>query len=69
MNIFAPATEIHSNMQPVANVVAVHITGQYVIWELAVRRGDIQSVFVDVCNWRTGDVISVRTSPLLPSTT
>ena len=63
MNVLAPATEIHNNIQPVANIVALYIAGQYVIWELAVRRRDIQSVFVDVCNWTTGEVISVRTSP------
>ncbi|KAM5539530.1 hypothetical protein V8D89_006802 [Ganoderma adspersum] len=57
VNVLAPA-EIHNNIQPMANVVALYIAGQYVIWELVVRRGEIQSVFVDVCNWRTGDVIS-----------
>ncbi|KAM5541132.1 hypothetical protein V8D89_005061 [Ganoderma adspersum] len=37
VNVLAPA-EIHNNIQPVANVVALYIARQYVIWQLAVRR-------------------------------
>ena len=53
------------DLQPRAEIVEMHIAGPYVIWQLSFA---FHSTFAEVCNWRTDEVISVRTSPL-PSTT
>ena len=47
-------------IQPIMKIVELHITGPYVIWELAVTHGELRSVFVEVCDWRAGKVIAVR---------
>ena len=41
-------------------IVELHIAGRYVIWELAVTRGELRSVLIEVCDWRAGEVIAVR---------
>ncbi|PIL28690.1 hypothetical protein GSI_08734 [Ganoderma sinense ZZ0214-1] len=47
-----------AEIQPVAQIVELHIAGQHVIWEVAVMRGDQRSVFVEVYDWKAGEVIS-----------
>ena len=47
-------------IQPMVKIVELHIAGPYVIWELAVTRGELRSVLVEVCDWRAGEVIAVR---------
>ncbi|PIL34968.1 hypothetical protein GSI_02755 [Ganoderma sinense ZZ0214-1] len=58
LHFFAPPS-MHHDIRPIASIVQLHITGQYVIWELATKRySGPDSVSVEVCNWRTGEVIS-----------
>ena len=52
-------------LQPDVDVEWLHIAGKYVMWELCVRHGDFRRMYVEVCEWKTGEVISVRTFPLL----
>lgn len=45
--------------------VVVHelrIIGKFVVWELAVTHNKFCSVSIRVCNWRTGKMITVRSS-------
>ena len=54
------ATDDARVIQPIVKIVELHIAGRYVIWELAVTRGEFRSVLVEVCDWRAGEVIAVR---------
>ncbi|PIL34943.1 hypothetical protein GSI_02730 [Ganoderma sinense ZZ0214-1] len=59
LQFVAPALPgIDDDVPPTVKIVELHIAGPYVIWEVAVIRGEFRSVFVEACNWRTGDVIS-----------
>ena len=55
------------DMEPMASIEELHIAGEIVIWELAVTERDefrtAIAVFVGACNWRTGELISVRAPP------
>ncbi|KAI1789992.1 hypothetical protein LXA43DRAFT_540500 [Ganoderma leucocontextum] len=62
VHVFAPAG-LHNDIKPTTAIIELCISGQYVIWELAVTGGEVHSCSVKVCNWTTGEVISVRTSP------
>lgn len=57
------------DMRPITDIDELRIAGEYVIWALAVKRSDecqpVVAVFVGMCNWKTGETISVRTSSLL----
>ena len=52
-------------LQPDVDVEGLHIASKYVIWELSVIPSDFRRMYVEVCKWRTGEMISVRTFPLL----
>ncbi len=47
-----------------AIIAELFIAGQYVIWEQAVTRDGVRNFSIESCNWKTGEVVSVRTSPL-----
>ncbi|KAM5541123.1 hypothetical protein V8D89_005052 [Ganoderma adspersum] len=52
---------------PSAQIVDLHISGQYVIWVLDVTRGGRRTMSIEVCDWRRGEVISrtdVGTEPV-----
>ncbi|PIL34945.1 hypothetical protein GSI_02732 [Ganoderma sinense ZZ0214-1] len=61
VRVSAPARTYDN--QPLAYVDEVHISGRYVIWALAVTQRDefrtVIALFVGVCNWQTGEVISL----------
>ena len=56
---------IPPTIRPLATIVELHISGEYVICEVLTTRVDVQSVSVEVFNWRTGDMLSVRKFPQL----
>ena len=56
---------IPTTIRPLATIVELHISGEYVICEILATRADVQSVSVEVFNWKTGDMISVRKFPRL----
>ena len=68
LHSFASAAGIHDDIQPVAKIEELHIAGGFVFWVLAVEHGEHCRAFVEVCNWRLGKVISVRTHPLVSIT-
>ncbi|KAM5541124.1 hypothetical protein V8D89_005053 [Ganoderma adspersum] len=58
LHLFAPAAGINDDIMPLANIVELQVAGRYIIWELTVAHGELRSVFVEVCDWRTGKVTS-----------
>ncbi|KAM5541125.1 hypothetical protein V8D89_005054 [Ganoderma adspersum] len=58
LHFFASAAGMHEGILPMANIVELHIKGQYIIWELAATHGELCSMSVEVCDWRMGTVIS-----------
>ena len=66
MHAYAPAVaheDKDDDINPLVIVVELRIVGQYVIWELATILHEIRRAAVEVINWKTGDVIAVRTCP------
>ena len=65
LHFFASAGGMHEDIQPIVKIPKLHVAGQYVFWVLFVEHGEHLRVFVEVCNWRMGKVISVRNHPLV----
>ena len=64
MHAYAPTVareDKDDDINPLVIVVELRIVGQYIIWELATILHEIRRATVEVFNWKTGNVIAVRT--------